>query len=156
MLTALCPYRQLLSKCAPSIANGFDLIRTKEICANDRTRNESHSIGLGFIFCVAWMSYRFKHWLDEHVTQTQTSTGQPTRRRGTRAAKAIAASPPSRIRGVWVVQSVRDDPHRGTVGWFLAVGMERAAVCVCVSAGPGRDRSCQWDLLGIFFKLWSP
>jgi len=37
------------------------------------------------------MSYRFKHWLDEHVTQTQTSTGQPTKRRGTRAAKAIAA-----------------------------------------------------------------
>ena len=69
MLTALFPYRQLLSKCPPSIANGFDLIRTKEICANDRTRNESRSIGLGFIFCVAWMSYRFKPWLDEHVTK---------------------------------------------------------------------------------------
>jgi len=68
--------------------------------------------------------------------KTQTSTGQPTRRRGTRAAKAIAASPPSRIRGVRNVQSVRDVPHRDTVGWFLAVGMERAAVCVCVSAGP--------------------
>ena len=31
--------------------------------------NESYFVGLGFIFCVAGMSYRFKHWLDEHVTK---------------------------------------------------------------------------------------
>merc|ERR550517_2015813 len=63
--------------------------------------------------------------------KTQTSTGQPTRRRLTRAAKAIAASPPSRIRGVQVVQSVRDVPHQSPLVGSWPLGWSELP-CVCV------------------------
>merc|ERR1719479_56211 len=83
------------------------------------------------------MSYRFKHWLDEHITKLRRA---PANQQGGVEREQPKLSRPLLLSEsevfVRVVQSVRSVPHQGTVGWFLAVGMERAAVCVCVSAGP--------------------
>ena len=94
------------------------------------------------------MSYRFKPWLDEHVTKLRDEHWPTNKEAGNKSSQSYRdLSSVQNSRCSRVVQSVRDVPHRGTVGWFLAVGMERAAVCVCVfQLGLGRDRSCQQDL----------
>ena len=145
MLTALCPYRQLLSKCPPSIANGFDLILTKQIWANDRTRNESQSVGLGFIFCVAWRSYRFKHWLDEHVTKLRDEhwpTNKEACNKSSQSYRDLSSVQNPRWSSCPKCPGRSPPRHR----WLVLGRWDGAScrVCVCVfQLGLGRDRSCQ-------------
>merc|ERR1711962_1526518 len=82
------------------------------------------------------MSYIFKHWLEEHVTKLRDEHWPTNKEAGNESSQSY--------RDLSSVQNPRWSscpkcPGRSppiTVGWFLAVGMERAAVCVCVSAGP--------------------
>ena len=83
----LCPFRQLLSKCPPpSTTNGLKchgqclLTQITKCWCHEKLNRQpvlsqhSHNkirvglFGLGFIFWVAWMRYRFKqYWLHEHM-----------------------------------------------------------------------------------------
>ena len=50
--------------------------------------NESYFVGLGFIFCVAWRSYSFKHWLDEHVTKLRDEHWPTNKEAGNKSSQS--------------------------------------------------------------------
>merc|ERR1719153_722570 len=93
------------------------------------------------------MSYIFKHWLEEHVTKLRDEHWPTNKEAVTRAAKAIATFPPSRIRGGQVVQSVRNVLHQSPlVGSWPLGWSELPCVCVCFSWACGLERRAKEQL----------
>ena len=111
--------------------------------------NESHFVGLGFIFCVAWMSYRFKPWLDEHVTKLRDEhwpTNKEACNESSQSYRDLSSAQNPRWSSCPKCPGRSSPRHR----WLVLGRWDGAScrVCVCVSAGPG------WAEIEVFNRTY--